>query len=97
MSARPRTPGRGTRVVASREQVSCELEGEAVILALDEGVYYGLDPVGSHVWAMLERERTVEELRDAVVAAFEVEPATAEADLLDLLRELAERGLVELR
>ena len=35
------------------------------------------------------------ELRDAVTAEFDVDAETAERDLLALLRELAERGLVE--
>ena len=86
-----------TRVVAARDQVSVEVEGEAVILNLADGVYYGLDPVGARVWEMLDRPRSVGELRDAVVAEWEVDAATAERDLLDLLDELSARGLVEVR
>jgi hypothetical protein len=86
-----------TRLVAARDQVSVEVDGEAVILGLADGVYYGLDPVGARVWGMLEQPRTVAELRDAVVAEWEVDAPTAERDLLDLLGELAARGLVELR
>ena len=91
-------PGRmdaGTRVVAARDQVSVEVEGEAVILSLADGVYYGLDPVGARVWTLLEQPRAVAELRDAVVAEWEVDAPTAERDLLALLDALAERGLVE--
>ena len=29
---------------------------EAVLLQLDSGVYYGLDPVGSRIWELLEGE-----------------------------------------
>ena len=86
-----------SRVAAARDQVSVELEGEAVILSLADGVYYGLDPVGAHVWALLAEPRSVAELRDAVVAAFEVDAPTAEADLLALLASMADAGLVELR
>lgn len=86
-----------TRVVAAPDQVSCELDGEAVILSLDQGVYYGLNPVGAFAWALLERPRTVAELRDAVVEAYEVDAPTAEADLLELLADMAARGLVHVR
>ena len=84
-----------SRVVAARDQVSADLDGDAVILNLADGVYYGLDPVGAHVWALMAEPRTVAELRDAVVAEFEVDPPTAEHDLLELLRDMAARGLVE--
>lgn len=86
-----------SRVVAARDQVSAELDGEAVILGLADGIYYGLDPVGAFAWALLERPRTVAELRDAVAAEFDVDAPTAERDLLALLDEMAARGLVEVR
>lgn len=86
----------GTRLVATRDQVSCELEGEAVVLSLDEGVYYGLNPVGAFLWSLLERPRTLEELRDSVASEYDVEPGTAEADVRDLMEELLARGLAEL-
>ena len=84
-------------VVAARDQVSAEVEGEVVILNLADEVYYGLDEVGARVWSLLAEPRTVAELRDSIVADFEVDAATAERDLLDLLREMAERRLVEVR
>jgi hypothetical protein len=88
----------GSRVVAARDQVSVELEGEAVILGLADGVYYGLDPVGATVWALLEAgPHTVAQLRDAVTDEFEVDAPTAEADLIELVGTMLERGLVELR
>jgi hypothetical protein len=86
-----------TRVAAARDQVSVEVDGEAVILGLADGVYYGLDAVGAWIWQRMEQPRTVAELRDAVVAEWEVDARTAEADLLSLLAELAERGLVDVR
>ena len=89
--------GAESRVAASVDQVSCELEGEAVILDLGAGIYYGLDPVGAHGWSLLDEERTVAELRDRLVAAYDVDAATAETDLVELLAELAERGLVTVR
>lgn len=84
-----------TRVAAARDQVSCELEGEAVILNLSDQVYYGLDPVGARVWALLREPRTVAELRDAVVAEYEVDAEAAERDIVSLLTQLAERRLVD--
>lgn len=87
-----------TRLVAARDQVSCELDGQAVILGLDDGVYYGLNPVGATVWALLEAgPHTVAQLRDAVTDEFEVDAPTAQADLIELMGDMLARGLVELR
>ena len=86
-----------TIVVASKDNVSCSLGAEAAILNMSSGVYYGLDPVGAHVWSLLEQPRSVEDLRAAVMEEYEVEPAHCEADLLALLEKLRSEGLIEVR
>lgn len=86
-----------TIVVAASDQVSCDLAGEAAILNLKTGVYYGLNPLGARIWALVQQSRTVSEIRDAILAEYEVEPARCESDLLSLLGQLAEGGLIELR
>ena len=83
-------------VVASPRQVSTDLEGEAVILNFDKGIYYGLDGVGARTWELLQSPVTVAEIRDTLVAEYEVEPGRCEADLRALLSELADAGLIEL-
>ena len=88
--------GRSVAVV-SKEQVSCDLAGEAAILNLKNGVYYGLDPVGARVWQLLQEPRTVNEIRDVLLDEFDVESARCEQDLLALLEKLAAEGLIEIR
>ncbi|HUA35245.1 MAG TPA: PqqD family protein [Candidatus Binataceae bacterium] len=84
-----------TVVVASRNQISCELEGEAAILNLKEGFYYGLDEVGSAVWQMLAEPRRVSEIRDELLDLYEVDADKCGADLIRLLGELSTRGLIQ--
>ncbi len=86
-----------TIVVASKDNVSCSLGAEAAILNMSSGVYYGLDPVGAHIWSLLEQPRSVEDLRAAVMEEYEVESARCEADLLALLEKLRSEGLIEIR
>jgi hypothetical protein len=83
-------------VVAATNQVSCELAGEAAILDLKRGVYYGLDPVGSAVWQMIAEPRRVSEIRDELLELYDVEPEQCAADLLRLLGDLSARGLIQL-
>lgn len=84
-------------VVAAKDQVSSNLGGEVAILHLGAGTYYGLDAVGARIWSLIQEPRFVEEIRDALVSEYEVEPALCESDLIALLQRLAEEGLVEVR
>ena len=82
-------------VVASKRQVSSDLGGEAAILDLEGGVYYGLDEVGARMWEMIQEPRPVSEVRDALIEEYDVESERCERDLLALLERLAEERLIE--
>ena len=83
-------------VMAVADQVSCDREGEAAVLNLKTGVYYGLDEVGASVWRMLDEPRRVDELVDALLGEYEVDREECQRDVIALLGELAVRGLVEI-
>jgi hypothetical protein len=85
------------RVRRSREVLHRDLQGEAVLVDLGSGKFFGLDEVGTRVWDGMESETTVDALVDRVVAEFEVSRPRAEKDLHALLRDLARRGLVKVR
>jgi Coenzyme PQQ synthesis protein D (PqqD) len=84
-----------TLVSSSPNQVSCDLEGEEVILNLQSGVYYGLDPVGAFIWKLVEQPRTIASIRNSMLEKFEVDAERCEKDLFVLLEKLSAEGLIE--
>jgi hypothetical protein len=86
-----------TRVVASNEQVSCDLADEAAILNLKNSVYYGLDPVGARIWSLVQEPILVSAVRDAIVQEYDVDAGRCERDVIQLLQSLAAEGLVEIK
>ena len=82
-------------VVAAKGQVSCDLAGDAVILNLKTGVYYGLDAVGALVWKLIQAPMTVADIRDGLLKEYDVDAGRCEGDLLALLQELAAAELIE--
>jgi hypothetical protein len=83
-----------TTVTASKDQVFCDLAGEAAILNLKNSAYYGLDIVGARIWALVQEPTTVATVRDVILREYDVEPEQCERDLLDLLQKLAAEGLI---
>src|SRR5947209_6631188 len=58
------------RVVATPQQVSCELAGDAAILQPATGVYYPLDPVPARIaWAVTTAARVVPGAHNCLVQA----------------------------
>jgi hypothetical protein len=83
-------------ISAGSDQLSCDLQGETAILQVREGVYYGLDGVGTRVWELIQQPIRVRDLCDRLVAEFEVERAQCEVDLLRLVGELDAAGLIRI-
>jgi hypothetical protein len=84
-------------VVAAKNQVSCDLAGEAAILNIESGVYYGLDPVGARIWTLMQEPREVVEIQNAITNEYDVEPEQCARDLVGLLEKLLAEGLIELK
>ena len=81
-------------VVAAKDRIWCEMAGEAVILNLDSGVYYGLNPVGAWVWKLIQEPKIVSELLFSLLDTYEVASERCETDLFSLLQELAANELI---
>ena len=84
-------------VVVARDQVSCDLAGEAAILNVKSGVYYGLDPVGARIWNLMQEPRAVVEIQNAITNEYDVEPERCARDLASLLEKLLAEGLIEVK
>jgi len=71
-----------------------ELSGETVLLNLKSGVYYGLDAVGTRVWQLLMQGCTIASVRDTMIEEYDVAPDVLNADVLRLVGDLRDRGIV---
>lgn len=84
-------------VTVATDQVSCDLKGEAAILNLNDGVYYGLNEVGARIWSLLSEPITVSHIRDQLEREYDVDSGRCEKDLVELLSKLEDAGLIEVR
>ena len=84
-------------VKAATDQVSCDIGSQKTILSLKNGIYYGLDSVGSRVWELVQTPRRFDDLETILLDEYEVEPERLGADLQKLCQGLAQAGLIEVQ
>lgn len=73
-----------------------EVDGEMVALNVEKGVCYGLDAIGSRIWGMIEHPTPLRDICDALTARYRVDSPTCMADVVALISELRDEGLVVL-
>jgi len=80
---------------ASKNAVSCEVEGEMVLLDLQSGTYFGLNSIGAEIWNQVTQRKSFAEIQKHLLSEYRVTPERCEAEVLSLLTKLAEKGLVK--
>jgi len=83
-----------TTVVCSTQVLVQDVGGEAVLLDLASEQYFGLDQVGSRVWALFGVSGHLGTVHARMCEEFDADPARIQQDLLVLTRDLAKAGLV---
>jgi len=85
-----------SRARPKEDVVFRDLEGEIVLLNLETGIYFGLNPLGTRIWHLIRAHRSLQQVLDSVVEEYEVTTAQCEDDLLRFVALLREKGLIEL-
>lgn len=101
IAARTRPDGRNIRpddlVRRADSVVHAEIDEALVMLDLDAGRYYQLDPVARRVWNLFEAESSVASVCDTLTGEYAVDGPSCLRDVLAFVGKLADRGLVRVR
>jgi hypothetical protein len=62
-----------------------DMDGETVMMSIQNGEYYGLDEVGSRIWQLLENPESAETLTQKLIEEYEVSQETCLSDVMEFL------------
>ena len=84
-----------TTVVSRRDRfVLADVNDEIVALSIEQGICYGMNRVGSHIWNLLAEPMRICDLCAVLIAAYRVDCDVCERQVLDLLEELRAEGFI---
>ncbi len=81
-------------VYRNPEMLSSNMDGEKVMMSIENGEYYGLNQIGSRIWELIETPKTIDDLVGKLTDEFDVSPEICENDVMVFLRELLEKNLI---
>lgn len=82
------------QVIQAPDVLLQNLEGEAVLLNLANGQYYGLDENSFHMYQTLTSAESVDQAYERLLQEYQIEPEQLRADLERFLEGLLENGLL---
>jgi hypothetical protein len=83
--------------VRNQGMVQGVVDGEVMMLNVETGTCYGLNKVGSRIWALIEEPRHLDDVCATLVGEYEIDDAACRSQVMELLKELHEEGMVEFR
>jgi len=86
--------GLSSAIKRNPELVSTDVDGEKVMMSVENGEYFGLDPVGSRIWELIENPIRIESLINLLLEEFDVSREQCENDSFEFLNELLEKNLL---
>jgi len=82
------------RVTVPDDVLISHLQEESVILNLDSERYYGLDDVGTRFLSILTTSDSIETAYERLRHEYDVDPQVLRSDLLALIENLIDQGLL---
>lgn len=89
-------PSEHDSVSATKDAVACEFGNGLALLNVKSNIYYSLNSVGAFIWDLIQEPKSILEIRNAVLARYNVDPERCKADVDGLLKGLADNGLARL-
>ena len=72
-----------------------EMDGELVMMGLEQGEYFGLRDVGASIWTHLDEARSLDELCTLVATEYAVTADDCRSDVAAFLDVLLAKKLIE--
>ncbi len=95
MTKKTHAVGPRTRVKQHPDIASRTIDGQEVVVVPETRKLQILNEVATRVWALCDG-RSVEEIAAIIVDEYDVQEDEARADVLELVTDMLERGMVEL-
>jgi hypothetical protein len=74
--------------------LEADLGDELMALDVEGGTCFGFNPVATGVWRHLTSPKSFDELKEALLAEYDVSSEQCSQELRELLDDLVEKGLV---
>lgn len=86
----------GMETVVTRAEgfSTAQVQDDLMMLNVEQGAYYSLDPIGAEIWKLLEQPASVQKIVDQLQERYAVTPQQCQADVLAFLEEMQKNGMI---
>jgi hypothetical protein len=81
-------------LVQNPGNIVSDMDGEKVMLSIQNGKYYNLGELGGEIWDLLKEPISIEEVVTLLQSQYDVDPTECEEQVVTFISQLIDEGLV---
>jgi len=85
---------RMSKYVRNSKTISGRLHDEMVMMDIEQGKYFSLNPVATRIWDLLEMPMTLDKLCELLAEEYEVSHGQCKSEVEEHLAEMIKLGLI---
>jgi hypothetical protein len=82
------------KYIRNDKTISGRLHDEMVMMDIDKGKYFSLNPVATRIWELLDKPLDINEICQYLVEEYEVNSSQCHKETSDYLEKMVKSGLV---
>jgi hypothetical protein len=84
-----------TTVARNEDIIFSNMDDETVMMSIEKGEYYGINPVGRRIWELLETPVTVAGICEVLGNEYNVSPEQCRNEVLAFLTQMSEKDIIK--
>ena len=84
------------KYIQNKETISGKLHDEQVMLDIEKGKYFSLNPVATRIWEILEQAMDIHQLCTLLKKEYDIDAKPCQEETQDYLDEMVKLGLVQI-
>lgn len=84
-----------TQIARNPELLHAAAGDEVMMMNIEGGNYFGLDPIGRRIWELIAEPATIADICARLTSEYDVAPDTCQAEVLTFLTKLADHGIID--
>jgi hypothetical protein len=77
-----------TILARGEDYVFNEVDGELVMMNIENGSYASMNDTGKSIWGLIEEPKTVDEVLTALIVEYDIDRQTAETEVISFIKKL---------
>jgi hypothetical protein len=83
-------------LIRRSDLIAADMDGETVMMSVERGEYFGINGIGTKVWALLEKPISIAQITISICSEYEIDAITCQADIETFIKELFDSDLITL-